>query len=144
MLKRASIGLFGRLLVALLPPPADAWMARYDFLRWQASSSASPVVLPPETIGQARVTLLFHLAATFMSLFKSALARAPSRSIAATWSCGAVHRFDARGDRQLHRAGATTVGFPLHPLSTELPCGVLAAAICLGCGTHRYLPDMRL
>ena len=70
--------LFGALMLALLLGthllyPADAALARYDFLTLAALSiQAAMLALRLETLDEAKVILAFHLVGTVMELFKTA------------------------------------------------------------------------
>ncbi len=76
-LKQAWACLFGGLLlggiiVTSLCYPADAWLARYDFLFFYALAvQAGLLAFKLESWEEARVIILFHLVGTVMELFKT-------------------------------------------------------------------------
>ncbi len=77
-LKQAWACLFGGVMVGLMIVtswlwPADAPLQRYDFLFLAALfTQATLIVLKLETLKEAQIILVFHLAGTVMELFKTA------------------------------------------------------------------------
>ncbi|MGA9506628.1 MAG: DUF817 family protein, partial [Terriglobales bacterium] len=75
--KQAWACLFGAILLSLVLLtkwfwPHPAWLARYDFLFLSALVvQALLLVLRMETVGEARVILIFHIVGTVMELFKT-------------------------------------------------------------------------
>ncbi len=76
-LKQGWACLFGGLMLALLLAtalfwPADAWLARYDFLVIAALAvQIAMLVFKLETLDEARVILIFHIVGTAMEIFKT-------------------------------------------------------------------------
>jgi uncharacterized membrane protein YoaT (DUF817 family) len=77
--KQAWACLFGALMLGLLLVthfvyPADAWLARYDFLVIAAVLiQALLLITKMETLEEAKVILLYHLVGTIMELFKTSV-----------------------------------------------------------------------
>lgn len=77
--KQAWACLFGALMLGLLLVthfvyPADAWLARYDFLVIAAVIiQALLLITRMETLEEAKVILLYHLVGTIMELFKTSV-----------------------------------------------------------------------
>ena len=77
LLKQASACLFGLLMLGLLITthlfwPADAGLARYDFIFIAAVAIQFGLLWSGmETIEEAKVILIFHIVGTAMELFKT-------------------------------------------------------------------------
>ena len=149
--KQASACLFGGLMVALLLAswrwyPADAPLARYDFLTLAALAIQLVLLLSRlESIEEARVILLFHVVGTLMELFKTSIGswEYPEPSLL---RLGGVPLFSgfmyASIGSYLARVWRLfDFRFTRHPPFRATV--VLAGAIYLNFFTHHYLPDIR-
>jgi len=149
--KQASACLFGGLMVALLLAswrwyPADAPLARYDFLTLAALAIQLILLLSRlESIEEARVILLFHVVGTLMELFKTSIGswEYPEPSLL---RLGGVPLFSgfmyASIGSYLARVWRLfDFRFTRHPPFRATV--VLAGAIYLNFFTHHYLPDIR-
>jgi uncharacterized membrane protein YoaT (DUF817 family) len=151
-LKQASACLFGGLMVALLLAtwrwyPADAPLARYDFLTL-AAIGIQLVLLASrlENPREARVIALFHVVGTLMELFKTAagswaypepsLLRLGGVPLFSGFMYAAVGSYIARVWRLFD------FRFSAHPRFA--PAAILALAIYLNFFSHHYLPDARV
>lgn len=150
-LKQASACLFGGCMVTLLLAtwrwyPADAALARYDFLTLaglgiQLALLATRLESPRE----ARVIALFHLVGTLMELFKTAvgswtypepsLLRVGGVPLFSGFMYAAVGSYIARAWRLFDFRFSGDPRFA--------PAAVLALGIYLNFFTHHYLPDVR-
>lgn len=150
-IKQASACLFGGLMVALLLAtwrwyPADAPLARYDFLTLAALAIQLGLLLSKlETLAEARVILLFHIVGTLMELFKTSIGswEYPEPSLL---RLGGVPLFSgfmyASIGSYLARVWRLfDFRFTRHPPFRFTV--VLAVAIYLNFFTHHYLPDFR-
>ncbi|WP_125256958.1 DUF817 domain-containing protein [Brevundimonas fluminis] len=151
-LKQGWACLFGGLLLALILAthllwPADAAIARYDFLVLGALTiQAAMLAFRLETWAEARVIFLFHLAGTVMELFKTAqgswiypepsLLRIGDVPLFSGFMYAAVGSYIARVQRIFH---IRVRRFP--PLWS---LWLLAAAIYVNFFAHHWLPDVRL
>ena len=143
--------LFGALLLALLLAthlfyPADAALARYDFLTLAALAiQLGMLALRLETWDEARVILAFHVVGTVMEVFKTAmgswvypepsLLRIGGVPLFSGFMYAAVGSYIARVWRIFD---FRFTHFPPH-----LWARLLAAAIYLNFFTHHWLPDAR-
>lgn len=150
-LKQASACLFGGLMVALLLAswrwyPADAPLARYDFLTLAALGiQGALLALRLESPREARVIALFHAVGTLMELFKTAvgswtypepsLLRLGGVPLFTGFMYASVGSYIARAWRLFD------FRFSGHPRFA--PAAVLAAAIYLNFFGHHFLPDAR-
>ncbi len=150
-LKQASACLFGGIMVALLLLtfafyPADAWLARYDFLVLAGLGiQLALLALGLETREEARVILLFHLVGTAMEVFKTAMGSwaYPEASVL---RIGGVPLFTgfmyASVGSYIARAWRVfDFRFTGHP--TLPACILLSMAIYANFFAHHYLPDAR-
>lgn len=144
--------LFGALLLALLIGthlfyPADAALARYDFLTLAALAiQVAMLALRLESWDEAKVILAFHVTGTAMELFKTAagswlypepsLLRIAGVPLFSGFMYAAVGSYIARVWRIFD---FRYTGFP--PLWTAT---TLAAAIYVNFFAHHWLPDMRI
>ncbi|WP_404481020.1 DUF817 domain-containing protein [Novosphingobium sp. BL-52-GroH] len=144
--------LFGALLLALLLGtylfyPADAALARYDFLTLAALAiQIAMLALRLETMEEARVILAFHVVGTVMELFKTALGswQYPEPSLLhvagvplfSGFMYAAVGSYVARVWRIFD---FRFTGYPRPWASVAL-----AVAIYVNFFAHHWLPDMRL
>jgi len=149
--KQASACLFGGLMVALLLAswrwyPADAPLARYDFLTLAALAIQLVLLLSRlESIEEARVILLFHVVGTLMELFKTSvgsweypepsLLRLGGVPLFSGFMYASIGSYLARVWRLFD------FRFTRHPPFRATV--VLAGAIYLNFFTHHYLPDIR-
>jgi uncharacterized membrane protein YoaT (DUF817 family) len=150
-IKQASACLFGGLMVALLVAtwrwyPPHAWLARYDFLTLAAVAiHLALLAMRLETLGEAKVILLFHVIGTVMELFKTAvgswtypeasLLRLGGVPLFTGFMYGAIGSYIARAWRLFD------FRFTRHPPTWHTV--VLAAAIYVNFFSHHFLPDMR-
>lgn len=150
-LKQASACLFGGLMVALLLAtwrwyPADAPLARYDFLALAALGIQLALLASGlESVREARVIALFHAVGTLMELFKTAmgswtypessLLRLGGVPLFTGFMYASVGSYIARAWRLFD------FRFSGHPRFA--PAAVLALAIYLNFFAHHYLPDVR-
>jgi len=149
--KQASACLFGGLMVALLLAswrwyPADAPLARYDFLTLAALAIQLVLLLSRlESIEEARVILLFHVVGALMELFKTSagsweypepsLLRLGGVPLFSGFMYASIGSYLARVWRLFD------FRFTRHPPFRATV--VLAGAIYLNFFTHHYLPDIR-
>jgi uncharacterized membrane protein YoaT (DUF817 family) len=150
--KQASACLFGGLMVMLLLAtwrwyPADAPLARYDFLTLAALViQAVLLVARLESAEEFRVILLFHLVGTVMEVFKTSvgswtypehsLLRLGGVPLFTGFMYGSIGSYIARAWRLFD------FRFTRHPPLWATVA--LATAIYLNFFSHHYLPDMRL
>ncbi len=143
--------LFGALMLALLLAthfwyPADAWLARYDFLTLAALAiQIAMLAFRLETLEEARVILAFHVVGTIMEVFKThmgswvypepSLLRIGGVPLFSGFMYAAVGSYIARIWRI----------FDIHPVDypPRWQPVALAGAIYLNFFTHHYLPDAR-
>ncbi|WP_209616053.1 DUF817 domain-containing protein [Frateuria flava] len=151
-LKQAAACLFGGLMVALLLAtwrwyPADAPLARYDFLTLAALGIQLALLASRlESPREARVIALFHLVGTLMELFKTAvgswaypepsLLRLGGVPLFSGFMYAAVGSYIARAWRLFDFRFSGHPGF--------VPAAVLALGIYLNFFSHHYLPDARV
>lgn len=150
-IKQASACLFGGLMLALLVAtwrwyPADAPLARYDFLTL-AALTIQLVLLATrlESVEEAKVILLFHLVGTAMEVFKTSmgswtypevsLLRIGGVPLFTGFMYGSIGSYIARAWRLFD------FRFTRHPPLWATV--VLACAIYLNFFSHHFLPDMR-
>lgn len=149
--KQAWACLFGGLMLALLLAthlfyPADAPLARYDFLTLAALSiQIAMLALRLETLAEARVILAFHVVGTIMELFKTmmgswtypepSLLRIGDVPLFSGFMYAAVGSYIARTWRGFD------IGFRHYP-SPWQPA-LLATAIYANFFTHHFVPDLR-
>lgn len=151
-LKQAWACLFGGLMLALLLAtywfyPADAALARYDFITLGALSiQIAMLVLKLETWEEARVIFVFHLVGTVMEIFKThvgswvypepSVLRIADVPLFSGFMYACVGSYIARVWRLFD--------FQF----TRLPClrvqALLAVLIYLNFFTHHFGPDIRL
>jgi len=150
-LKQAWACLFGGCMLALLLGtwacyPADAWLARYDFLVLAALGLQWVLVAAGvETRDEARVILCFHAVGTVMEVFKTSMGSwvYPEPSVLCIggvplftgFMYGAVGSYIARSWRLFD------FRFVRHPPFAATAW--LALAIYLNFFTHHFLPDGR-
>lgn len=150
--KEAWACLYGGLMLALLVAthlfyPADAWLARYDFLFLAALAlQAALLLLRLETVKEARVILCFHLVGTLMELFKTA-AGSWTYPEAAFFRIGGVPLFSgfiyaAVGSYIARAWRILDLRFIRFP--SRWATVALAAAIYVNFFTHHYVADMRI
>lgn len=150
--KQAWACLFGGLLLALIIAtklwyPADAPLARYDFL-FLAALALQALLLwfRLETFEEAKAILLFHLVGTAMELFKTSVG---------SWAYPEEAFFRIGGVPLFSGFMYATVGsylsrvwrlcdfrFTWHPPLWAV--ALLAAGIYANFFAHHYLPDMRI
>ncbi|WP_424681357.1 DUF817 domain-containing protein [Frateuria sp. YIM B11624] len=151
-LKQASACLFGGLMVALLLAtwrwyPADAPLARYDFLTLAAIGIQLALLASRlESLREARVIALFHVVGTLMELFKTAvgswaypepsLLRLGGVPLFSGFMYASVGSYIARAWRLFD------FRFSGHPRFA--PAAMLALGIYLNFFAHHYLPDARV
>lgn len=144
--------LFGGLMLALLVGthlfyPADAALARYDFLTLAALGiQIAMLALRLETWGEAKVILAFHVVGTVMELFKTAYGSwiYPEASIL---RIGAVPLFSgfmyaAVGSYIARVWRIFDFRFTTYP--PRWATWVLAVAIYVNFFAHHWLPDVRM
>ncbi len=143
--------LFGALLLALLLAtrlfyPADAALARYDFLTIAAVAiQLTMLALRLETLAEARVILVFHAIGTVMELFKTQagswhypeanLLRIGGVPLFSGFMYAAVGSYIARVWRIFE--------FRFSAYPSPVPAAALAAAIYVNFFAHHWLPDLR-
>lgn len=151
-IKQAWACLFGGIMLALLLGthrwyPADARLARYDFLTLAAVLvQCAMLATGMETREEARVIILFHIAGTAMEVFKTAAGSwvYPEASVL---RIGGVPLFTgfmyASVGSYIARAWRVfDFKFTHHP---PLPYVLaLAAAIYINFFSHHFIPDMRI
>lgn len=144
--------LFGALLLGLLLGthlfyPADAPLARFDFLTLSALGiQIAMLALRLETMEEARVILAFHIVGTVMELFKTAfgswqypeasLLRIAGVPLFSGFMYAAVGSYIARVWR--------IFDFRFSRYPSPVLSAALAAAIYVNFFAHHWLPDMRL
>lgn len=144
--------LFGGLILALLLGthlfyPADAALARYDFLTLAALAiQLGMLAFRLETLEEARVILAFHVVGTVMELFKTAygswhypepsLLRIGEVPLFSGFMYAAVGSYLARVWR--------IFDFRFTAYPSPLLAGVLAIAIYVNFFAHHFLPDGRI
>jgi uncharacterized membrane protein YoaT (DUF817 family) len=149
--KQAWACLFGGLMLALLLGsfllyPADAPLARYDFLTLAALLiQVAMLATRLETLEEARVILVFHVVGTIMEIFKTqagswiypepSLLRIADVPLFSGFMYAAVGSYLARVWRIME---FRWVRFPSLWLQ-----GLLAVAIYVNFFTHHWLPDTR-
>ena len=127
--------------------PADAPLARYDFLTLAALAlQAAMLATRLETWGEARVIFAFHVVGTIMEIFKTgagswiypepSLLRIAGVPLFSGFMYAAVGSYIARAWRIME---FRFVRFP--PLWMQ---ALLAVAVYANFFTHHWLPDMRL
>ncbi|MET3652690.1 DUF817 domain-containing protein [Dyella japonica] len=150
-IKQARACLFGGCMLALLLAtwawyPADAWLARYDFLVLAAlAMQVVLIALGLETRDEAKVILCFHVVGTAMEVFKTAMGSwiYPEASVLRIggvplftgFMYGAVGSYIARAWRLFE------FRFIRHPPFAATAW--LALAIYVNFFTHHFLPDVR-
>ncbi|MEZ6028382.1 MAG: DUF817 domain-containing protein [Hyphomonadaceae bacterium] len=150
--KQAWSCLFGGLMLALLLAtflyyPADAPLARYDFLTLSALAiQAAMLATRLETWGEARVIFVFHVVGTAMEIFKTgagswiypedSILRIAGVPLFSGFMYAAVGSFIARSWRIMD---FRFVRFP--PIWLQ---ALLAALVYVNFFTHHWLPDVRL
>lgn len=151
-LKQAWACLFGGLLLALMIGTRLAWpegaaLARYDALFLMALAlQAALLAFRLETLGEARVILIFHLVGTAMEIFKTgagswtypedAFFRIGGVPLFSGFMYAAVGSYIARITRIFDMRYS---GYP--PLWTTF---VLAAGIYANFFSHHFGPDLRI
>lgn len=151
-LKQAWACLFGGVLLALMIAtrlwwPDGASLARYDLLFLAALAiQAGMLAARLETLGEAKVILVFHLVGTAMEVFKTAagswiypedaLFRVEGVPLFSGFMYAAVGSYLARVQRIFDIRYS---GYPSLPLTFAL-----AAAIYVNFFSHHFLPDIRL
>ena len=149
--KQARACLFGGCMLALLLGtwawyPADAWLARYDFLVLAALALQLALVASGlETRDEARVILCFHLVGTAMEVFKTAMGswvypepsvlRIGGVPLFTGFMYASVGSYIARAWRLFD------FRFVRHPPFAATAW--LALAIYVNFFTHHFLPDAR-
>lgn len=150
--KQAWACLFGALLLALLIAthlfyPADAALARYDFLVIAAVAiQAALLALRMETWDEAKVIFAFHVVGTVMELFKTAwgswiypepsLLRIGGVPLFSGFMYAAVGSYIARIWR--------IFDFRFSRYPRRWATALLAAGIYVNFFAHHWLPDMRV
>lgn len=150
--KQAWACLFGGLMLALLLAthlfyPADAPLARYDFLTLAALAiQAAMLATKLETWEEARVIFVFHVVGTIMEIFKTnvgswiypeeSFLRIAGVPLFSGFMYASVGSFIARVWRILD---FRFTRFP--PIWLQ---GLLAVAVYINFFTHHYLPDIRI
>ncbi|WP_426164272.1 DUF817 domain-containing protein [Sandarakinorhabdus sp. DWP1-3-1] len=149
--KQAWACLFGGLMLALLLAthlfyPADAALARYDFLTLAALSiQLAMLALRLETLDEARVILGFHIVGTIMELFKTmmgswtypepSLLRIGDVPLFSGFMYAAVGSYIARTWRGF--------GFGFRRYPPRWQPTLLATMIYANFFTHHFVPDLR-
>ena len=144
--------LFGALILALLLAthlfyPADAPLARYDFLTVAALAiQLGMLAFRLETLGEAKVILVFHVVGTVMEVFKTAagswvypepsLLRIGGVPLFSGFMYAAVGSYLARVFRIF------AIRFEPYPRG-PWP-GLLAVLVYVNFFTHHWLPDIRV
>jgi uncharacterized membrane protein YoaT (DUF817 family) len=144
--------LFGALMLALLLVthlfyPADAALARYDFLALAALTiQLAMLAFRLETLEEAKVILAFHVVGTVMELFKTAagswvypepaLLRIGGVPLFSGFMYAAVGSYLARIWRIFEMR--------FEPYPRSLWTQVLAVAVYVNFFAHHWLPDVRL
>ena len=144
--------LFGALMLVLLLAthllyPADAALARYDFLTLAALAIQLAMLgLRLETLDEAKVILAFHVVGTVMELFKTsagswvypepALLRIGGVPLFSGFMYAAVGSYIARVWR--------IFGFRFTPYPRTAWTELLAVAVYVNFFAHHWLPDIRL
>jgi uncharacterized membrane protein YoaT (DUF817 family) len=151
-IKQAWACLFGAIMVFLVLAtrlfyPADAPLARYDFLFLAALGvQAALILLRFESLKEAGVIFLFHVVGTAMELFKTAHGSwvYPEEAF---FRIGGVPLFTGFmyacvGSYMMRAWALFDFRFTNHPPLRQV--GVLAAAIYVNFFAHYYVADMRL
>lgn len=149
--KQAWACLFGGALLCLIIAtkylwPADAALARYDFLFIAALSLQIFLIAAKlETVEEAKVIFIFHIVGTAMEIFKTAhgswmypeesLIRIGGVPLFSGFMYAAVGSYIARATRIFR------LSYTGHPAQGIV--GVLAVAIYVNFFAHHYLPDAR-
>ncbi len=149
--KQAWACLFGGLMLALLLGthmvyPADAPLARYDFLTLGAAAiQLGMLAIRLETLDEAKVILAFHVVGTVMELFKTAwgswlypepsVLRIAGVPLFSGFMYAAVGSYLARVSR--------IFDFRFSHYPSRVLAGLLAAAIYVNFFAHHWLPDLR-
>lgn len=144
--------LFGALMLALLLAthffyPADAPLYRYDFLTLAAIAiQAGMLAFRLETLGEAKVILIFHVVGTVMELFKTAagswvypepsLLRIGAVPLFSGFMYAAVGSYIARVWR--------IFDFRYSNYPPRWAIYALAAVVYVNFFAHHWLPDIRL
>lgn len=144
--------LFGGLMLALLLAthlfyPADAPLARYDFLTLAALAiQVAMLAFRLETLAEAKVILAFHIVGTLMELFKTAagswlypepsLLRIGDVPLFSGFMYAAVGSYIARVWR--------IFDFRYTAYPNRIATYALAVAIYVNFFAHHWLPDIRL
>lgn len=150
--KQAWACLFGGLLLALLLAtklwwPADAGLARYDFLFLCALGiQLTLLALRMESLREAKVILIFHLVGTAMELFKTDvgswtypepnLFRIDGVPLFSGFMYDCVGSYLARVTRSFDLRYSTFPGRPFPAL--------IAVLIYINFFSHHFLPDIRI
>jgi uncharacterized membrane protein YoaT (DUF817 family) len=144
--------LFGALILALLLGthlyyPADAVIARYDFLTLAAVAiQVAMLVFKLESVEEAKVILAFHLVGTIMELFKTSLGswNYPETSLL---HIGAVPLFSgfmyASVGSYIARVWRI-FEFRFDHFPNRITLISLASLIYINFFTHHWLPDIRI
>ncbi len=144
--------LFGALLLALLLAthlvyPANAMLARYDFLTLAALSiQIAMLVFRLETLEEAKVILAFHIVGTIMELFKTAhgswiypeasFLRVGDVPLFSGFMYAAVGSYIARVWRIFN--------FRYSAYPASIPTVLLGIAVYINFFAHHWLPDIRI
>jgi uncharacterized membrane protein YoaT (DUF817 family) len=150
-IKQAWACLFGGILLFLIIAtkyfwPEGAWLARYDFLFLAALAVQTLLILLKlETVDEAKVILLFHIAGTLMELFKTAhgswsypepsLIRIAEVPLFSGFMYAAVGSYIARATRVFN------LKYENYPSGWMV--GSLAALIYINFFMHHYIVDIR-
>lgn len=150
--KQAWACLYGGLLLGLLLVthwfyPADAFLARYDFLVLSAVSlQIAMLAFRLESLSEAKVILAFHIVGTVMELFKTShgswiypeesILRVGGVPLFSGFMYAAVGSYIARIWRIFR------LRFPHYP--DRRATWILAAAIYINFFAHHWLPDIRM
>lgn len=150
-LKQAWACLFGGILLFLIIVTKYAWpegaaLARYDFLFVAAFLvQALLIAARLETVEEAKIIFIFHVAGTVMEIFKTAhgswtypeasFIRIGGVPLFSGFMYAAVGSYLARATRILK------ISYTNYP--PDALVGLVAAAIYLNFFTHHYLPDAR-
>ena len=149
--KQAVACVFGGLMVALMIAthylyPRGAALARYDFLFLAALVIQAVLIATRfESLAEAKVIFIFHIAGTIMEIFKTAQGSWIYPD-AAFFRIGGVPLFSgfmyaAIGSYMMRAWSLFDFRFLRHPPLWQ--ASVLAAAIYVNFFAHHYLPDVR-
>lgn len=150
-IKQAWACLFGGILLFLIIAtkyfwPEGAGLARYDFL-FAAALGVQVLLVATrlETLNEAKVIFIFHIAGTVMEIFKTAhgswlypeasLIRIGGVPLFSGFMYAAVGSYIARATRVFN------LSYRHYPPAWQV--GVLAAAIYINFFTHHYIEDVR-